>query len=920
MKGSMSLLLPLFFLFGTGFCLFEDQIGKWDWKFDGIGCLVDVHCSRRADGGDILVVSTVKNVIASVNLNSGGLVWRQLNEEKPQASPQIFVDGNDVVTLLNGGEYIRVFDVNTGGLKSQKRLSVSRLAVDHLAKFENAIFVLLKNELKAFEAGDSPIWSKTLDADIEWNRVFAIGKEIVVIGKQKTGKLVTKTFSVEGNQLNSDSNFDILLDGVVYSDRSLAVLNGGNLKAVFFKNGGERAGFTLKSAAGELQSLGQNFYLLKSSGGWNFVEVTENGIQEHQKTNAGDKATMTLNSAREPIFAVYYEAKKKLRILRNSETFDLDIENKDQAPVQKIALISSEDRKQYQIILIRKDCRIDFFEGRKTSRIPTLEWSRFEGLTSISSVEMVDLPLSDAQATIESEFSAVDAPLWKSFLLRIYGQSEQLRHTVLSFVHRLFTSLEAVSGGRSSVTVVLRDLFGLNLISSRTLHPGSFIGADKDKIGMERDYFNLRKVVVVSTLDGSVYGIHNDHGVILWSLYLGTQFEPLKTQLGEKKVPLFLQRSTSHYQYDAQAAVVHNLKGDKKTRVVLFDPVSGEVQNSHTFNQLRRVELSPFVNDQQLNPLLLVDVTEKIQFLPPLPSSFQSIQSLHLFNIQVDDGLLSGGRVNTTTNSFVNLWETRLNLGPDEKIKAVQGKPPNQKVHSQGKVLGDRNVLYKYSNPNLIAILTVDRAHTTLTLYLVDVVTGEIIHVAKHDRAYEPVTLLHCENWVAYTYWNEKARRTEIGVVELYEGVSAIGASDTELGLTTRSVLIAMPFGGVMEVSRRVLDARRPLEMTAELREEMVIPYIPEIPIATEDLINYNQTVLQVKGIKTSPSGLESTSLMFAYGLDLFYTRLTPSGTFDILKDDFDYILISLVMIALVVASVVCKRLSRYQTLKQSWA
>jgi ER membrane protein complex subunit 1 len=73
-----------------------------------------------------------------------------------------------------------------------------------------------------------------------------------------------------------------------------------------------------------------------------------------------------------------------------------------------------------------------------------------------------------------------------------------------------------------------------------------------------------------------------------------------------------------------------------------------------------------------------------------------------------------------------------------------------------------------------------------------------------------------------------------------------------EQGLTSRSVLIAVPFGGVLEMSRRLLDARRPLEMTPELREEMIVPYIPELPLATEEFINYNQTVMNVRGIRTA--------------------------------------------------------------------
>lgn len=73
-----------------------------------------------------------------------------------------------------------------------------------------------------------------------------------------------------------------------------------------------------------------------------------------------------------------------------------------------------------------------------------------------------------------------------------------------------------------------------------------------------------------------------------------------------------------------------------------------------------------------------------------------------------------------------------------------------------------------------------------------------------------------------------------------------------EQGLTTRSLLIALPFGGLLEVSKRFVDARRTLDLTPEMREEMIIPYMPELLIATEDLINYNQSIFDIRGIKTA--------------------------------------------------------------------
>ena len=42
-----------------------------------------------------------------------------------------------------------------------------------------------------------------------------------------------------------------------------------------------------------------------------------------------------------------------------------------------------------------------------------------------------------------------------------------------------------------------------------------------------------------------------------------------------------------------------------------------------------------------------------------------------------------------------------------------------------------------------------------------------------------------------------------------------------------------------------------------------------------------------------APTELESTSVVFVHGLDLYCTSMTPSKGFDLLNDDFDYYVIS---------------------------
>ena len=103
------------------------------------------------------------------------------------------------------------------------------------------------------------------------------------------------------------------------------------------------------------------------------------------------------------------------------------------------------------------------------------------------------------------------------------------------------------------------------------------------------------------------------------------------------------------------------------------------------------------------------------------------------------------------------------------------------------------------------------------------------------------------------------------------------------------------------------------------MREPGLPPYIPELQLPQELIVNYNQTVSGVRGMVTAPTGLESTSVVFAYGLDLYCTRVAPSKGFDLLKDDFDHYVITIVLCALIAAAFITRQLSQRKALKQAW-
>ena len=150
--------------------------------------------------------------------------------------------------------------------------------------------------------------------------------------------------------------------------------------------------------------------------------------------------------------------------------------------------------------------------------------------------------------------------------------------------------------------------------------------------------------------------------------------------------------------------------------------------------------------------------------------------------------------------------------------------------------------------------------------------------------------------------------------------VTSLAETKTEKAITTKHILMATSTGFVYDIPKHFLDPRRPTMNTPpELREPGLPAYMPELKLPPESILNYNQSITSANGIVTAPTGLESTSVVFVHGLDLYCTSVTPSKGFDLLKDDFDYYVISSVLAALIIASYATRKLSQNKALKEAW-
>merc|ERR1712098_28732 len=113
--------------------------------------------------------------------------------------------------------------------------------------------------------------------------------------------------------------------------------------------------------------------------------------------------------------------------------------------------------------------------------------------------------------------------------------------------------------------------------------------------------------------------------------------------------------------------------------------------------------------------------------------------------------------------------------------------------------------------------------------------------------------------------------------------IVALEETMTTKGITSKHLLVATTDGSVLDLPMHMLDPRRPAPSTpAHLREPGIPPYIPELPRPHESMLNYKEKVEAIRGVVTSPSGLESTVIVLVYGLDVYGTRLAPSKGHDL--------------------------------------
>lgn len=891
----------LVIVFQQCYALYEDQVGKFDWKKTFIGKVlystVDLDPKSQR-----LFVATENNVVAAINIRGGKLLWRHLLENDDLGKIHLLFASNEIITVSGDGPYLmRGWNPTNGVQMFEWSLPPfpgegdGVWAVDHNRVYQ-VKFYDMSMEVTAFylrsgnSAGStkmitSPWLSSKSKCCISGNTVICVLPESHVV-------------TLRLSEMTHTSHRNSSLSGVT-SIRSLA-------------------GSALPACIAELEGGGLQLMVLTNEGELIVRNVpSRDAVISVANTTKQENLIITLSyAAEEKEYEVRMEELKTRTELKERGCGRLVYSHPLPKP-EHITASCTEDptgsmmcylfvtAEDHSAILLRRD---------------KVLWIREESLANILTVEMIDLPVSDAEAAIEKEFADKEGGVFGMLTRRLSSQLLQLKSLISTVI---------------------------GLASSKGITDGS--------AELVRDTFGLHKIIVAVTKSSKIFGIDNEKGDITWQFYLKdlTYFD-----VHREEVPMFLQRTTRHLPHPAIVTLLMRHKVTGETVLFSFNPITGQSfpdtgsEGKFLGSRITQALLLPKQTEEFVNGLLLLTSNNEVIIWPESARyvALQEAHVLYMYNVNVDTGAITGYNFHKDGQILVPIELWKMNL--PEKIVCVVGKRQGERVHSQGRVLADRSVLYKYINPNLVVAVTYsqDPLHkNTIGVILLDTVSGDVILSLVHKRATLPIHVVHSENWIVYTYFNDKSRRTEIITLDLYEGkiqknttafssldppigplverqayifphtITAMKETITEKGITSKHVLVGLSTGSVMEVPWAVLDPRRSISPTPEMRDEGVLPYMPELVLPMESIITYNHTLASIKGIHTSPAILESTSLVFIYGLDLFYTRVAPSKTFDVLKDDFEYWLITAVLSGLILAAFITKRLASRKALKLAW-
>jgi len=892
--------------------LYQDQVGKVDWKLDVLGFPKLAAFDDANAHADAIAVYTEQNILASVSAEDGSVFWKRTMPVSEKVEYVYYA--NKLIISISSGGIARYWNPESGALfkevyttkKSQltdcARLYSKSIVFCAMADENGGSDILVYRERKALFETKSSISVEKIVTNEENNLIYLIGKNAqnaFVIEALNIDDFSTEPVQILSEESITLEEFALVSDGrVVFTDfkaktRSIN-LKEGTMADISAAASCKVIGHSQK----EIRFAPDQFYgncggIVRSESG----EVQDGSRMEIFPTRLGT-VTASLDVQNRWIFTGT-NAKKTAsltfggNVVKSLWTKSYNWKNKE----------------HIQVLAFSQDGTLFF--AKASSAASTVAWTREESLAAISQVHIFDLPPEDALLEDPSEWS---------FTRRVQIQLA-LFH---SYINQITDKLKSGS--------LFEKKNGDPLVSTSELI---------------RDQFNLHKLIFIATKNGNLFGIDSLSKDIIWKRSV-PELNECKTQILKDAGPRFksniylvgnCNNQVKYFNVDIMSGAVDELNSElPKTDILRVDSI-----RSSTSSGTPALLVFKKIDVGKVGVEIVGEIDE---------ATTEKIQRTAFWLYDSSSQAIYGGKIDIGSKTFENTWT--FQIPASMKASQVTAAPASDVLHSQGRPLADRSVMEKYLNPNMIAVLAESKEQSDLeqmyvNAFFLDGITGEVIHSCSHKRAQGPANIVLAENWAVFSYWSAKMYRTEVTSIEFYKGndggnathwdslsaempvaiqksfisseeITSLAVTQSQMGITNKAVLIGTKSGKIVSLPRVFLDPRRRLVPASTDREEGIMPYQPELRFPPNFVLSYYQNLGPVNDVKVAITGLESTcTILGLTDTGLFWTRVHPSGTFDVLKDDFDHMMITVILIGFVGATYACKIFAQMKMTNRLW-
>ncbi|KAI7830029.1 hypothetical protein BX661DRAFT_180963 [Kickxella alabastrina] len=832
---------------------------------------------------------TSRNTLASLNPDNGEITWRQIFDADEPIKALKLRDGQALTLSGTNKTHVRVWDADSGSLAWEFFQPAD-------ANYRNgsgtAEFLVGSKDVVAV-AGDSfstPVWELALNATGTYKRIVVENK--VALPTKKNPKAKLQVIEVDLKTGTIVRKYQVASDQTLDNNRLVVLESKEYGSYVVWREE--------KNIVWQIHRLGM------TDPEWEMyhAKIVQTELMPP------DMLTSTLHeidtdpglNADRPRFAMNYikDGKAKTVVVEMYRTGDKLEMRKivDDAVIAgsgvSVSAKSSDNQSERAVLAVRTagdtpthtgefvydkgmygpvtSASLYYTNGELRVLVQTSGalWFRDESLAHAT--DMLPAPVSSAEYVAK----ATDPSVLSSPVTRYI-----LRWSAASWVASGFGAFDLFSGANSS------DPASRSVAESLAPKTPITVG----------DHFGFHKL--------SIFALSTKEGSRSWTRFLTDNGTPVAV---ENVFPLS----------DSPPLVtVVGRNADGNSLVVVLNALTGELIDENAFNLMPFSHVKVF-ELPAVDPQLLGFVSYASEAQPQLniwPSTadtanaFCSISDPVFFDLGDNAGStqlsgfpdLSELLAWTTGSAFAASKQWDFELPNAETLISATGYNGAQSTALLGRVLGDRSVLYKYLNPHLVTLATRlseagGLAYTLSTACLAIFCTRPSTRRGRSQRSSRS--------------WRSKlkiASSTNSGRRASPRLPAPPFAQS--LHITTRDVLFGLASSKLLGLPDQMFDPRRPKRApTKDEQAEGLIPYAAPLPLDPKRVLSHYNTVAGITHIKSAPTHLESTSLVASFGLDLFFTRTSPSGTFDQLSPSFS-------KVNLVVTTLLWRKLTN-----QAWA